>query len=355
MRELSSKRKVELFVPKSANPELAREATIASGYLSARACHPSGRPALDTDTLTAIRDDLVHLLSVSWADVGWHLRHAKSPEDLRRAFEPLKGKNNNPLIERFIKTGVSATSGEELRLTRKALGEAIRRKYEAQGNCDDPVKSYHERETAAMQSRAELLGKLRREVVERRSKLRAVSKELRSAERLERRLEKQLAVQEVGFAQHQLVRILKEGRCACNPLRLANAMTGLLLLTARVSYNRCSKMKCAVWPEFDFQVFEKIEAIWNSRHRYRDLSVVELYRQEIKKLPRTMRRDNAENYLRTRLAQDFGYLKLAIEQGLESGADSDQMPFLITSSFNNNRQSSRTALTRTLAAIEKID
>src|SRR5208282_3642391 len=216
------------------------------------------------------------------------------------------------------------------------------------GNCDDPVKSYHERETAAMQSRAELLGKLRREVVERRSKLRAVSKELRSAERLERRLEKQLAVQEVGFAQHQLVRILKEGRCACNPLRLANAMTGLLLLTARVSYNRCSKMKCSVWPEFDFQVFEKIEAIWNSRHRYRDLSIMELYRQEIKKLPKTMRRNGAENRLRSYLAEDFGCLKLAIERSLDSAVDSDQMPFLITARFSKDREVPATAIARTL-------
>jgi hypothetical protein len=312
---------------------------MSADYLPETARRTPSPPTLDKDTLADIRDDLVHLLSVSWADVGWHLRHANSREDIRRAFESFRDENNNSLLQRFLKTTVSATTGEELRLTRRALGEATKRKDGAQSNCDDLVKRYREAEAAVMQSQAEQLGKLRCKLAKRHSKLLEIRKELRSAEELERTLEKQLAEQEVGFAQDQLVRILGERRCACNPLRLANAIAGLLLLTARVSYDRCSKMKCAVWPNLDFQVFEKIESIWNSRHRYRHLSIVELYRQEIKKLPRTMRRNNAENDLRTRLAEDFGCLKLAIEQSLESGADPDQMPFLITSSFNKNRSS----------------
>jgi hypothetical protein len=303
MQELSSRLKVESFVSKTANPRPLTIVKRESYHLPTGTRHWVGCPTPDKETLVGIRNDLVHFLSVSWAEIGWHLRHANSREDLRRAFGSLRGKNSNPLIERFLTTTAAAPTGEELRLTRRALSEAIKHRQAAQA----------------------------------------------------RTLEKQLAQQEVRFAQGQLVRILREGRCACNPLRLANAMTGLILLTARVSYNRCSKMKCAMWPEFDFQVFEKIELIWNSRHRYRDLSVVELYRQEIKKLPGTMRRNNAENRLRTRLAEDFGHLKLAIEQSLESSIDSDQMPFLITSSFNNNRQSPAPPLTLTLAANERID
>lgn len=305
---------------------------MSADYLQETPRREPGRPTLHKDTVAGIRDDLVHLLSVSWADIGWHLRHASSREDLRRGFEPLRGKNSNPLIERFLRTSASATTGKELRLTRKALGKAVKRRYEAQANRDDPVK-----------------------LLKCRSRLLEVRKELRSAQELEQTLEKQLAEQEVGFAQDQLVRILGEGRCACNPLRLANAMAGLLSLTARVSYNRCSKIKCAVWPNFDFQVFEKIESIWNSRHRYQGLSIVELYRQGIKRLPRTTRGNNSENYLRTRFAEHFGCLKLAIEQSLESGADSDQMPFLITSSFNKNRLAPTVSLSRVLPATERID
>jgi hypothetical protein len=110
-----------------------------------------------------------------------------------------------------------------------------------------------------------------------------------------------------------------------------------------------------VWPKFDFQVFQKIESIWNSRDRYRGLSIVELYRQEIKKLPKTFRRNKSENDLRKRLAENFGCLRLAIERGLEWGVDSGRMPFVITSNFDKNREVPTTALTRTLAASEKID
>ena len=93
------------------------------------------------------------------------------------------------------------------------------------------------------------------------------------AEESEQSLQKQLNELEVSFAQEELVRILGEHRCARNPLRLSNAMAGLPYLTARVSYDRCSKIECTVWPKFDFQVFRKIEAIWNSRERYRDLLI----------------------------------------------------------------------------------
>ena len=330
-------------------------ASIISNYSPQSSRRQPGRPTPDDDTLRDIRNDLVHLLSVSWADIGWQLRQAHSSEELRRAFEPLRGKHNDHLVAVFLKTTPLATTGKEVRLTRRFLGKAVKRRYEAQTNCNDPVKMYCEAEAAVMQAQAEQLWKVRGELLKRQSKLLAARKELLSAEELEQSLQKQLSELEASFAQEQLVRILVERRCARNPLRLANAIAGLPYLTARVSYDRCSKIKCNVWPKFDFQVFQKIESIWNSRDRYRDLSIVELYRQEIKKLPRTVRRNKSENYLRKRLAEDFGCLKQAIEKGLELGVDPGQMPFVITNNFDKNRGAPTTALTRTLASSERID
>ena len=330
-------------------------ASLISNYFPQSSRRQPGRPTPDDDTLRDIRNDLVHLLSVSWADVGWQLRQADSPEELRRAFEPFRGKNNDHLVAVFLKTTPLAATGKEVRLTRRFLGKAVKRRYEAQANCNDPVNLYCEAQTAVMQARAEQLWKVRGELLKRQSTLLAARKELRSAAELEQTLQKQLTEQEASFAQKELVRILVERRCARNPLRLANAMAGLPYLTARVSYDRCSKLKCNVWPKFDFQVFKKIESIWNSRDRYRGLSIVELYRQEIKKLSKTFRRNKAENYLRKRLAEDFGCLKLAIERGLELGVDPGQMPFIIASNFDKNRGAPTTPLTRTLAASERID
>lgn len=330
-------------------------ASTISNYFPPSPRRPPGRPTLERDTLASIRDDLVLLLSLSWSDIGWQLRHATSPEELRRAFEPLRGKNNDHLIARFLKTPTVAATGKEIRLTRRLLNDAVTRRYAAQANCSDPVRDYIEAETALMQSRNEQMAQVCGELLKRQHKLLAVRKEMRCATELERTLEKQLGEQEVTFAQAELVRILAEGRCARNPLRLANAMAGLPFMTARVSYERCSKIEPTGWPKFDFRVFQKIESIWNLRDRYPGLSPVQLYRQEISKLSRTMRRNKAENPLRARLADHFGYLKLAIKQSLESGVDPDRVPFLITANFDKHRAGSTTPLSRTLAASERID
>jgi hypothetical protein len=314
-----------------------------------------GRPTIGRDTLAGIRDDLVLLLCLSWSEIGWQLRHATSPEQLRQAFEPLRGKNNGHLIARFLKNPTVATTGKEIRFTRRLLDDAVTRRYAAQANCSDPVRDYIEAETAVMQSPSEQMGQVRRELLKRQFRLLAVRKELHCATELEHTLEKQLGEQEVSFAQEELFRILEEERCARNPLKLANAMAGLPFITARVSHERCSKIKPTGWPKFDFQVFQKIESIWNMRDRYPKLSLVQLYRQEISKLPRTMRRNKAENPLRARLGDHFGYLKLAIKQSVESGVDSDRVPFLITSNFDKHRAGSTTPLSRTLAASERID
>jgi hypothetical protein len=65
-----------------------------------------------------------------------------------------------------------------------------------------------------------------------------------------------------------------------------------------------------------------------------------------------MRGTNSENYLRTRLAEHYGCLKVAIEKSLESGADSEQIPFLIASYFNKHRET--TAVVRAPLLKERI-
>jgi hypothetical protein len=328
---------------------------MSTNYFPPSPRRPPGRPTIERDTLAGIRNDLVLFLSLSWSEIGWQLRHATSPEELRQAFEPLRGKNNAHLIARFLKTPTVATTGKEIRFTRRLLDDAVKRRYAAQVSCGDPVGEYVEAETAVMQSPNEQMAQVRGELLKRQYRLLEVRKELRCATELEQTLEKQLGEQEVTFAQAELVRILAEGRCARNPLKLANAMAGLSFITARVSYDRCSKIKPTGWPKFDFQVFRKIESIWNLRDRYPSLSPVQLYRQEISKLPRTVRRNKAQNPLRARLADHFGCLKLAIGQSLGSGVPSDRVPFLITSNFDKHRSVSTTPLSRTLAASERID
>lgn len=314
-----------------------------------------GRPTLGKGTLEGSRNKLVRILSVGWAEIGWQLRHVSSPAELRDAFAPLQKNNDAYLLTHFLKTPKVVATGKEVRLTRKLLGKAVERRYNAQANCNDPTSAYCEAQAAVMEARSDQLWAVRSELLKRQEKLLAVRKELGTAQRLEQELQDELVEKEASFAQEEVVRILKEKRCARNPLKLANAMAGLPSICARVSSGRCSKILCTVWPQFEYEVFRKIELIWESRERYTNLAIVDLYRQEISKISKTTGRKRIENPLRKRLAGDFGHLKSAIEKALEVHVDLEQIPFLIASKFDENRAQPTTALTRTLAAWERIE
>jgi hypothetical protein len=314
-----------------------------------------GRPTLKNGTLEGCRNSLARILSVEWAEIGWQLKHVSSPADLREAFAPLSKNSDSNLLTHYLRTPPATATGKEVRLTRRRLGKIVERRYNLQGNYNDPLNQYREAEAAVMQARSDQLWAVRSELLKRQEKLSAVRKELSAARQLEHTLQDELVEKEASFAQTELVRILRERRCALNPLRLANAMAGLPFLSARVSSARCSKVSCTVWPQFEYQVFRKIESIWESRERYKNLSVVDLYRQEVAKIPRTIGRKRIENPLRRRLAVDFGYLKSAIEMALKVHTDLDRIPFLIKSIFDNGRAQPTNALIRTLSAWERID
>jgi hypothetical protein len=127
-------------------------ASMISNYFPQGSRRSPGRPTPDDDTLRDARNDLVHLFSVSWAEIGWQLRHAGSCEDLRRAFEPLRGKNNGHLVAPFLKTAPLATTGKEVRSIRRALGRVVERRYHAHANCNDPVRIYCEADLTAFHS-----------------------------------------------------------------------------------------------------------------------------------------------------------------------------------------------------------
>src|SRR5208337_245420 len=61
-----------------------------------------GRPTVDDGTLSADRDALVLLLSVEWANVGWQLPKATTPEELRDVLAPLRGNSYERYIALFL-------------------------------------------------------------------------------------------------------------------------------------------------------------------------------------------------------------------------------------------------------------
>jgi hypothetical protein len=69
---------------------------------------------------------LLWLLSVKWADIGWQLPTATTPEELKRALEPLRGRPYENLVHRFLHPTPVASSAEEIRALRKNRGKRLK-------------------------------------------------------------------------------------------------------------------------------------------------------------------------------------------------------------------------------------
>jgi hypothetical protein len=327
-----------------------------------------GRPTLSDDELVWRRDELAHLLSVSWCEIGWLLRGARTAEGIRSALS-LVSWGKDYLVSLFLRNAPTKVSGNELRARRRTHRKAATHTQDIQKKHEQVSQLYSQIKQAVAQADGDELSVLQADLVTYEDKLTQVTTELDRAKSEEQQLRSSLQDAEAGFAQHELARIIREKRCSLNPLRLANAMAGLPIIGARISYVRCSKLKCSGWPQFQFTVFKFIESAWNRRERYPSMSLVELFDQEIRRLPRKVRRaeypsniavpadqKRIDNFLRSYLGENRRYLRLAIEKTLQAGiVDPDRIPFLIVSNFTSILGVPRSALTLALAERERID
>jgi hypothetical protein len=330
---------------------------------------PPGRPTPEDGRLEVRRNEYVHLLSVSWADIVWQIRRASTREEFRKALEPLTGRDQDQLISPFVMPSTLPTTGKKVRAARRAHGKANEHIYDANQRHEQILGLYSQIKLAMLEADADQRQVLQTDLTKYETELRLAEGELEAARTRAKTLQDELKAQEASFAQEELAKIILENRCARNPRRLADAMAGLPFLSARVSYGRCSKFKIVSWPHFQLRVVGFIESTWNRRHRYPALSTVELFHQEIKRLPRTVKREKlpepieqsiqwkrVENNLRSHLGKNWRYLRLAIEKTLSSpDIDQTRIPFLIASNFITILGEPRTQLTLALAERERID
>ncbi len=327
----------------------------------------AGRPTLDELTLATDRDALVWLLSVAWGEIGWQLPRARTLPKLREALEPLRGHPSDHLIARFLRpTSVIATA-KDVRESRKALGKAVEQLREAEDRHNRCTEACGEAESAVTQAGPEQRKAVEAEFQKRQAELELVRTQLDAATVTDKRLTEARADKEASFSQTELLDFITRKKYARNPLGLANAMAGLPDMGWRQSYVRCSKMKCPSWPHFQFREFNTIQTIWNRRHSHPGLTPIELFRQGIKKLPKTVevpvpqsptqtaRKTRVENFLRSRLAENWMDFRLAIEQSLTAEHDSRRVPFHIVSQFSKNIAKPKTAADRVLAAAQRIE
>jgi hypothetical protein len=263
----------------------------------------------------------------------------------------------------------TTTTGKELRATKRAHDKAVANIPEVDEKYKEVARLHSQIKAAMTEANPDQLQVLQGDLAKYETELKYTADKLDAATKLERDLKTCLDDQRASFAQGELAKIVMERRCALHPLKLANAMAGLPSLSARVSYGRCAKFKCRVWPTFEFRRVQFIESTWNRRSRYPRLSPVELFDQEIKRLSKTVRRDQmaeviafpadqkwVENPLRTYLGERRRYLRLAIEKSLNTpNIEEGQMPFVIACNFSAILEEPRSTLTEALAERERID
>jgi hypothetical protein len=130
-------------------------------------------------------------------------------------------------------------------------------------------------------------------------------------------LQEKLLNQEAYYCQTELLKFVNSGDYAIEPRHLANALAGLPHLTCRRSAERCSRLKSTVGMAFNYELFRFIQLRWNRRMSRGDVPLLNWFRTEILKLPKTIRgekqKEKQKNALRLRLAADWFFLRRAIE------------------------------------------
>lgn len=177
------------------------------------------------------------------------------------------------------------------------------------------------------------------------------------------KLEGILSDQQADFCQRELLKFIRGKRYSHTPRKLANAIAGLPVISCRQSATRCAKIPYTWKPDYSF--FEFAEETWRGRipSQSKPEQILDLFRNAIAALPRTLLGQPAEdgtrkrfdNYFRSDLCGKWLYLKQAIQDALRAYTHPDQVPYLITARFKENVAKPRTAVDELLAAQEKLE
>lgn len=96
-----------------------------------------GRPTVPDNIMWGRLNDIAYLFETNWADIGWYvecLRNLppRSPDDVRKAFEPLRGKHGHERIAFLLRPTLVPATCNDVRKTWMMLGKARQEQSELQ-------------------------------------------------------------------------------------------------------------------------------------------------------------------------------------------------------------------------------
>jgi len=194
------------------------------------------------------------------------------------------------------------------------------------------------------------------ETFRRKEALDSLEQELKTADLAYRELETKLLNQEAFFFRSQIIEFKKEKDYAFTPRNLANALAGLPYITSRRSAELCSRLKSNIALSGNYEVLTFMGSVWNRRGKRANQSVIDWFKKQIKKLPKSkiIEGEKRRNDLRTSLAERWFFLIRALERLQGSKLHPRAMPNAITKEFLRRSLNPETPADSILAVNYKI-
>ena len=307
-----------------------------------------GRPTIRDNFLLGSRNSWLSFFEEFWPEIGFSLleirkQESSAIEDVRKVFEPVKGKDRSLPAEAFWRGTPQPVEGKELRANRIRSSRLRYGIQDMHSQRLELVRSCAEAENALAQA-----GELEKEIIrtqanQRKQRLLELEEKLPRAENESKELDKKVQDQETYWYCSQLLAFLRKRKYAIEPLNLANALAGLPEMGWYESLARCSRMpRSSSFVQFPCEVFKVVARIWRRRPKELQSAPTEFFRAQILKMPKK------ESGMRDILCRAWRDLRLAIEECWKAQHAANFMPYAITSAFLRNRLRQKTAAERIL-------
>jgi hypothetical protein len=248
---------------------------------------------------------------------------------------------------------MATASASDIRRTKKALENVVRRIYELTPELKTQGDRLAESGNVLVNTSKAAMEVMLDETFSRLASFKPLRIEMDRIEKEMKELEAKQADQEASYSQNELLRFIAVGKYAHNPRNLAQAMAGLPKIGCWHSFQLCEKQPSHLWPThpeetppLSYQIFEIIAECWDYRDREPDKAFLNLLRERIRAIPES-------NFLRSHLTEHWRYLRQAVEQIDLKQAVSGAVPYRVFGQFRRNLAQPRSSEESVLATREQ--
>jgi hypothetical protein len=322
---------------------------------------PRGRPTVDDTTLFNARSHLLAVAAITWPEIVWGLRRARTQAHLDsalRAWEPYR--HAHPIIEALLTKSSRHATVKTLRALEhreKKLSESLYDADERRRRCRD---AFEKAKTIPIQQ----LSAEQKKIVEAQLAKRALALERAEAGYSAAQTYHADTIREIKesrsyIARNELVKICGTDRYMLTPLNLANGLAGSPYLEYRQSIKRCRMLKVyderlqAPMPlEADnglpYYTIQVLDPIIRS---CKDLSkLADKMEQRLRnRAPKSAKYYSAVAYLR----ENWYYMQQSVVAVFRTGPRTSELPERITAEYFR-RIANHTSVDEILAKDERI-